>query len=245
MARLNYEIKLSAYEGPLDLLLALISKAKIEIKDIFVSEITEQYLEYISEEGAVDMDSASDFVQMAATLLYIKSRALLPRPAEDVDEDGLTPEERLVKQLSMYKAFKTVCETLRAMENQAFSRYFKLPEELADAPAEEVYLNADASRLPLYFTGLLSKKAEEKPVFSGVTFVKDVFSVREQIKLIAARLAIKPQMKFTEFMSSEPTRDEIAVTFMSLLELINKSKVTALQERVFGEITVSRRDNHE
>ena len=239
---MNYEIRLAAYEGPLDLLLALISKAKIEIKDIFISEITEQYLEYISEEGAVDMDSASDFVQMAATLLYIKSRALLPRPADDFDEDGLSPEERLVKRLSIYKSFKTVCETLRNMEAQAFLQYVKLPEELADESAEDVYLNADPGLLPVYLGRLLSKKPEEKPAFSGVTFVRDVFSVREQIKLIVARLAIKPQMAFTELLSPEPTRDEVAVTFMSLLELINKNRITVSQEEIFGDITVSRRD---
>lgn len=92
----KYKIKLSAFEGPLDLLLHLISKAKIDIKDIFVSEITEQYLQYIRNIGTPDMDSASEFLQMAATLIYIKSRAMLPRAKqEDIDEDGLPRKNAL------------------------------------------------------------------------------------------------------------------------------------------------------
>lgn len=92
---MKYEIKLSAFEGPLDLLLHLISRAKIDIKDIFVSQITEQYLEYIEDMDSLDMDMASDFLQMAATLIYIKSRSLIPRSKdEDIDEEGLTGLKR-------------------------------------------------------------------------------------------------------------------------------------------------------
>ena len=155
---MDYVIKLAQYQGPLDLLLALISKARIEVKDIFVSEITEQYIEYISQEGAVDMDSASDFVQMAATLLYIKSRALLPHPENDVDEDGLTPEERLIKRLTLYRSFKAASETMRGMELEAQAQYYKLPEELNATPPEEVYLNTDPELLKLYFAALSRKK---------------------------------------------------------------------------------------
>ncbi|MBQ4061953.1 MAG: segregation/condensation protein A [Christensenellaceae bacterium] len=237
---MNYSIKLAAYEGPLDLLLALISKAKIEIKDIFVSEITEQYLEYISQEGAVDMDSASDFVQMAATLLYIKSRALLPHANDDIDEDGLTPEERLIARLNAYKAFKTVGEKLKLMEEEGFKQYFKLPEELLEEVKEEVYLNADTSLLSALYLKMLAKKPTEKPSFTGVTVIKDTFSIREQIKLIIARLTIKPTMTFNELISSSPSREEIAVTFMSLLELVNKNKVSVTQEKIFGDIFVTK-----
>ena len=96
-----YAYKLANFEGPLDLLLHLISKAKIEIQDIFVSQITEQYLQYMEDCELLDLESASDFLQMAATLVYIKSRALLPekRRGEEVDENGLTPEEQLVARL--------------------------------------------------------------------------------------------------------------------------------------------------
>lgn len=237
---MNYSIKLAAYEGPLDLLLALISKAKIEIKDIFVSEITEQYLEYISGEGVIDMDSASDFVQMAATLLYIKSRALLPHANEDLDEDGLTPEERLIKKLNAYKAFKEAGEKLRVMEQEGFKQYFKLPEEVLEEVREEIYINADKNMLMQFMVKLMEKKPAEKQHFAGVTVIQDTYSIREQIKLIIARLAIKPTMTFTELISDSPSREEVAVTFMSLLELVNKNKVSVSQEKIFGDILVTR-----
>lgn len=238
---MKYEIKLSAYEGPLDLLLALISKAKIEIRDIFISQITEQYLDYISREGAVDMDSASDFVQMAATLLYIKSRALLPRAREeDLDEEGLTPEERLVKKLHEYQRFKEVSEKLRTMESEAGRQYYKLPEELTEENAEELYLNANVAALADEFARLMARIAAPEPVHREVVYERDHYSVREQIRMILARLTIQPEMSFREMLSEEPNSEEVAVTFLSMLQLINKNKVTVEQDRVFGEITVTR-----
>ncbi len=241
---MDYQIRLSAYQGPLDLLLALISKAKIQIKDIFISQITEQYLEYISEEGAIDMDSASDFVQMAATLLYIKSRSLLPHAEEELDEDGFTPEERLLRRLNEYKSFKAVSERLRQMESEAARQYYKLPEELMEEDVEETYLNADAALLKTCYVKLLST-VREAPAIRGVTFERDVFSVREQIRLIIARLTIRPDMKFSELLSSEPTRDEKAVTFLSMLELVSHDKITVSQSECFSEIYVSLKKEEE
>ena len=132
------EYKLSNFEGPLDLLLHLISKAKIEPKDIFVSEITTQYLRMMK--NVDDMDSASDFLQMAATLIYIKSRSLLPvkRRDDDLDDDGLTPEEHLIVQLNEYKRYKEASEQLRMFEEGGQLDYYKLPEEIVDSPGEEM-----------------------------------------------------------------------------------------------------------
>lgn len=241
---MKYEIKLSAYEGPLDLLLALISKAKIEIKDIFISQITEQYLEFISREGAVDMDSASDFVQMAATLLYIKSRALLPRTREeDLDDEGLTPEERLVKKLHEYKRFKEISEELRSMEAGALQVYHKLPEELTEENAEEVYLNATTTALAEAFARLMAQLRTPEPVRKEVVYELDHYSVREQIRMIMARLTIQPEMSFRELLSETPNSEEVAVTFLSMLQLVNKNRVKVEQERVFGEITVVKNRN--
>ena len=133
-----YEIKLTNFEGPLDLLLHLISKAKIEPKDIFVSEITEQYLAYMAQSDLLDLERASDFLQMAATLLYIKSRALLPagRAEAELDENGLTPEEQLVARLNEYRRYKAVSEELKALEEKGRGQFFRLPEEIL-APAGE------------------------------------------------------------------------------------------------------------
>ena len=141
------EYKLSNFEGPLDLLLHLISKAKIEPKDIFVSEITTQYLRMMKNVDELDMDSASDFLQMAATLIYIKSRSLLPvkRRDDDLDDDGLTPEEHLIVQLNEYKRYKEASEQLRMFEEGGQRDYYKLPEEIVDSPGEEMAFVEDVN----------------------------------------------------------------------------------------------------
>ena len=113
------ELKQYEYTGPLDLLLDMISHAKINIREIFVSEITEQYLEAMKQIGDLDMDSASEFLQMAATLVEIKSRALLPKPPEPEDPEEESPEEALIRQLEEYKKFKEISREMKQLEDEA------------------------------------------------------------------------------------------------------------------------------
>ena len=236
----KYKIKLSAFEGPLDLLLHLISKAKIDIKDIFVSEITEQYLEYIRNIGTPDMDSASEFLQMAATLIYIKSRAMLPRAKqEDIDEDGLTPEERLIKKLTEYKRYKEGCAKLRELEKSAALCYYKLPEELNAEELPPIYVNADKDLLYKAFLQAMKKVESENRPEKEVKITKDSYSVKQQMKVIIARLSIASRLMFSELLSKTPGREEIAVTFLSLLELINKNAVSVKQDGAFSGIYIT------
>ena len=111
-----YIVSLKQFDGPLDLLLTLISSAKLDIQDIFVSEITEQYLESMKLVDELDMDSASEFLQMAATLLEIKSRAMLPKPPKPEEEGALSPEEELIRQLTEYKQFKEISARMHQLE---------------------------------------------------------------------------------------------------------------------------------
>ena len=124
-----YIVSLKQFDGPLDLLLTLISNAKVDIQDIFVSEITEQYLESMRLVDELDMDSASEFLQMAATLLEIKSRAMLPKPPKPENEDELSPEEALIRQLTEYRQFKEASERMHALEEEARALMTKMPEE--------------------------------------------------------------------------------------------------------------------
>ena len=124
-----YIVSLKDFDGPLDLLLTLISNAKIDIHDIFVSQITEQYLETMKLVDELDMDSASEFLQMAATLLEIKSRAMLPKPPKPEDPNELSPEEALIKQLEEYAQFKEVSARMHQLEEEARALLTKLPEE--------------------------------------------------------------------------------------------------------------------
>ena len=130
-----YVVTLSQFEGPLDLLLHLITRAKVDIKDIFVSEITEQYLASLEGIDELDMDVASEFLTMAATLLEIKSRAMLPRPPK-VEEGEEDPEAALIRQLEEYKRFRETADAMKLFEKAAGNLFTKLPEE-SDTDDEE------------------------------------------------------------------------------------------------------------
>ena len=124
----EYTVRLAQFEGPLDLLLHLVGKAKIDLQDIFVSQITEQYLVYMEQIEEIDMDRASEFLNMAATLLYIKSRALLPAKREELeDEDFVDPETELIERLRAYKMYKELGQKLSDLEKQSKQVYYKLP----------------------------------------------------------------------------------------------------------------------
>ncbi|MGI6150759.1 MAG: segregation and condensation protein A, partial [Christensenellales bacterium] len=128
-----YTVSLARFEGPLDLLLHLIEKAEVDIKDIFVSEITSQYLEYMKGLDELEPDAASEFVAMAATLLLIKSRTLLPKP-EPVMQEEEDPETVLLRQIREYKLFKEASEELSALKADADRLFFRLPEEFPQQP---------------------------------------------------------------------------------------------------------------
>ena len=128
-----YEVNLKEFQGPLDLLLHLIEQAEVDIKDIFISEITAQYLEYMGQIDTLDMDTASEFLTMAATLVYIKSRSLLPKPPKENTEEE-DPADALIRQLREYRAAKETGEKLRSLLDGARGIYAKLPEEFALPP---------------------------------------------------------------------------------------------------------------
>ena len=238
---MKYEIKLSAFEGPLDLLLHLISRAKIDIKDIFVSQITEQYLEYIEDMDSLDMDMASDFLQMAATLIYIKSLSLIPRSKdEDIDEEGLTPEERLIAKLNEYKRYKSVSEELKKCECEAALSYYKLPEEVISQDTDTIYVNADVDMLCSMFLNVMKKVKEQSVPQPEVKIFRDSFNVKQQMKVIIARLSIVSRLMFEDVLSRNPGREEVAVTFLSLLELLHKNKIRVRQEDAFSRICITR-----
>ena len=143
-----YEVHLKEFDGPLDLLLHLIEQAKVDIKDIFISEITNQYLSLMEELDELDMDTASEFLTMAATLVYIKSRSLLPKPPKEAEEEE-DPEEALVRQLKEYKLFKQAGEKLNELSAGMRGVFSRLPEEFALPPQEYELEQATAEELRL------------------------------------------------------------------------------------------------
>ncbi len=237
MTKEKYQLKLTNFDGPLDLLLHLISRAKIEIKDIFVSEVTEQYLSYLQQSDMQDLEGASEFLEMAATLLYIKSRALLPK-LKNENTDELTEEDLLVQRLNEYKRFKCAAECFRELEEKGRKIYYKLPEEIVDTRAP-VYINANVKALveaykEMMMTRLNDKHDQNKDIVINADYV----SMHEKMRLIMSKLKVETVLDFSALFSSSPTRMEIAVTFYALLELISQGKVFVSQKNAFGNIGI-------
>lgn len=237
----KYSVKLAQFEGPLDLLLHLVHKAKIELKDIFVSEITQQYLAYMDEIKQIDMDRASDFLNMAALLLYIKSRALLPGKSElHEEEEGYDPEAELIERLRTYQVYKEAAKKLAELEMSAKNVYYKLPEELFDAQAELVLEDADTGRLYEIFKGLLARKKEKlERQYEKVEIRKDSFSIRLQKKKIAEAVEREKRISFFSLFGQDVGAMEIAVTFIAMLEMWNVNAVLVDQKKRFGDIIIT------
>lgn len=233
-----YVVSLSQFEGPLDLLLHLISKAKVDIKDIFVSQITEQYLASLEGIDELDMDVASEFLTMAATLLEIKSRALLPRPPAPEEEGEETPEQALIRRLEEYKLYKESVGQMKEFEKAAFQVFSKLPEEypLPPQPIELTGLSIDGLVRALERIIARQTQAEDPGrVFRAIT--RDKFTIEQCVFNLTSRLRKGPVL-FTDMLSSHVTRDEIVSYFMAMLELLKIGRLHAQQEQAFDDILI-------
>jgi len=238
----SLDFKLASFEGPLDLLLHLIHKAKIDLQDIFVSHITEQYLEYMAGIEEVDMDRASDFLNMAALLVYIKSRSLLPvkRDPEEDDEDYVDPETQLIERLRAYQKFKEASSRLDEMAKEAVDVFYKLPDELFDGEQELVLVDADADLLYKAFLEILKKRREPAGEITPVVKIShDSFSIRRQKKKIISLLRERGSIIFDELFGSVASRMELAVTFFALLELWHVSEICVKQKSFLNKITIT------
>ena len=233
---MSYVVSLKQFDGPLDLLLTLIAKARIDICDIFVSEITEQYLEYMQGLDELDMDTASEFLQMAATLVEIKSRALLPRPPKPVDPDEETPEQALIRQLTEYKAFKENCERMKSLEETASLLLSKLPEEYPLPPPEVELTGLTLEGLTKAFLRVLSraKREGEAPLRE---IKPDAYPVQKCITRLQAVLRRGPT-SFDALFGEDVTVSEIVGMFMAMLELLRLGRLEVTQNHVFGDIAL-------
>lgn len=237
---MNYKVKLDVFEGPLDLLLYLIQKEELDIYDIPITKITDQYLEYLELMQMLDLSIAGEFLVMAATLMHIKSRMLLPPdPAagegEAQEED---PRAELVRRLLEYKKFKDAASTLSQMESHHKHFFSRVGPgiKVDDLPKEEVFFEASLFDLITAFTKVL--KDIPKDVFYKV--VKDEFTVSEKIHDILHTLVDKKTLLFTDLFRAARTKFEVITTFLALLELIKIREVVVLQAMPFGEIEIIR-----
>ena len=237
----DYKVKLEVFEGPLDLLLYLIKREEIDIYDIPIGRITKQYLEYLDAFHILDLDVAGDFIVMAANLIYIKSRSLLPKdqqpPEETAEEDD--PRWELVRQLIEYKKFKDAGLHLGVREmarTNLFARQPEKPDFAAERPLAEV------STLDLWHAFQNILKRLTKPEDVREVFAEN-FTVSDKIDLIMKMTASGVALKFTELFADAASRTEIVVTFLALLELVRLKQIRAVQSGEFGEIEIVRVEN--
>ena len=237
----SLKFKLDQFEGPLDLLYHLIKVAKIDIRDIFISQITEQYLQIVSDAENVDMEKAADFTLMAATLLEIKSNKLLPKPEIISDEPEEDPEEKLYRQLEEYKLFKEASEKLKEVED--VGKFYKEPDAAAGGYRYELPEKLNLDALIGAFSNLLHKVSVKAETITERKIEKDRFTVAEKIAQIKDSLLIKPKFKFNELFEEDYSKSEIINTFLALLELLKGQFVKVEQDATFGSIEIFKRED--
>lgn len=227
-------IHLKQFDGPLDLLLHLVGKAKIDLADIFVSEITEQYIEIVRGAPDFDMDEASEFIAMAALLVEIKSRRLLPKPPREEEED---PEQALIARLTAYKQFRESARNMAEFEKSALKLFGKLPEEY---PLPPPTLELDGLTLEALWQALLRvqdrRPAKPREVdFRLRDIRRDSYTVEGCMETIESRLVLG-SVSFDELFSDQPDREEVVTLFIALLELLKLGKAHVRQNGTFDRI---------
>ena len=232
--RPGMDVKLEKFEGPLDLLLHLIKRDEVDIYDIPIAHITQQYLAYIELMRALDLEVAGEFLVMAATLMRIKARMLLPLPASGEEEDEGDPREELVQRLIEYRQFKEAAGTLRLREDERRRLY-----ERGYLPAED-----EAGPLPLAPATLfdlldaLTRVMSRLPEPAVYDVQGEVYDVEEKMSLIASTVAERGEVSFEELLLACRARAEMIVTFIALLELIKLGEALVVQHDIFGEIMI-------
>jgi segregation and condensation protein A len=225
-------VKLVRFEGPLDLLLHLIKRDEIDIYDIPIAHITQQYLTYIELMRSLDLDVAGEFLVMAATLMRIKAKMLLPLPAVGEEEEEGDPREELVQRLVEYRQFKEAAGTLKDREGER-----RMLFERGMLPSED-----DAGPLPLAPASLfdlldaLNRVMARVPEASVYAVQAETWSVEEKLSLIATAVAEQGSVSFTDLLMRCRARAEMVVTFVALLELVKLGEVSVVQGEAFGDI---------
>jgi segregation and condensation protein A len=232
-----YSIKVPVFEGPLDLLLHLIKENKIDIYDIPISIITHQYLEYIKIMKELNLEIASEFLVMAATLIYIKSRMLLP-PDETIEtEEQEDPRAGLVQRLLEYQAYKEASGTLKEREEvwtNVFSRPPMDKDEISIEP--ELYL-FDVNIFDLM--GALKKIMSRVPP-EAIKITRETLTVKDRIAMILDKMENEHTMRFDALFEGDTTRVQVIVTFLALLEILRLGLARAYQDKEFGTIWIMR-----
>lgn len=233
---MHYEVKINEFEGPLDLLLHLIKKSNIDIYDISLEDITNQYLDYIKKMEELNLDIASEYLVMASELLEYKSRSLLPKKEEDEDTYEEDFKEELIKKLVDYKRYKEVTETFKELESIRSNVYTKVPSNMSDI-SDKIINNDDVSVDDLIdaFKLLMKRKELDKPLNTTIT-TKEL-SITDRISNIRSILKKKKKINFIDLFDNV-NKSYVVVTFLSILEMSKDNEIIIIQDDNFGNIII-------
>ena len=234
----DYSVKFEVFEGPLDLLLYLIKKEEVDIYEVNLTRLATQFIEYIDTMRLLDLEIAGEFLVMAATLMYIKSRELLPVDQQvqaEGEDEGEDPRWELIRQLVEYKKFKDAAAQLAVLEErqeQIFPRVpgkleFEMPVPTRSEASLFDLLNAVNTVLQRF-----NQRPDQRDIF------EDKWSVSEKIEFVLRLIRERQHLKFSELFAGVTSRSEVVVTFLALLELIRLKQLTAVQAEAFGEIEI-------
>ena len=233
------DIKLKDFEGPLDLLLHLVSKYQMDIYDVPITEVIEQYLAYISTLQAMRLEVAGEYMVMASQLMLIKSRKLLPKVAEVTDlEDDL--EQDLLSQIEEYRKFKLLGEQLEVKHQERAQYYSKAPTELIYEDAELVH---DKTTIDLFlaFSTLLTKKKEEFSK-SHTTILRDEYKIEDMMVIVREALVEGQQLRLQDLFKETKDLQEVITLFLATLELIKTQEILLIQKESFGDIYLMKKN---
>ena len=243
---MDMNVKLEVFEGPLDLLLHLLDKNKVNIYDIPIVEITKQYMEYLEEMKRRDLNILSEFLVMAATLIDIKSRMLLPATGEEEEEEE-DPRNELVQQLLEYKMYKCMAYELKDLQIDAGRYMFKEPTIPAEVLAyeepinmEELVANVTLAQLNEIFKSIMKKQVDKiDPIRSKYGKIeKEEVSVEEKMSYLEDYATQHKHFSFRNLLEAQSSKVEIIVTFLAILELMKVGKIFISQEKLFDDIKI-------
>jgi len=236
----KYAIRLDNFEGPLDLLCHLVDKNKMDINEVSISQITDQYIEYINAMQELNLDITSEFLVMASTLVYLKSKSLLPKQVED--EAELT-EEELIHRIIEYKKYKEISKKLREYFEIYSKRFYKIPDKI-ELPSRKLEEKYSKDLIEESYKKLLERN-KEKVNKNAINIEKiaivETVTVTSKVKDIFRELVKKPRFIFNKLCKTKQyTKLETVTAFTGLLELTRRNKVITQQEKIFGDITVEK-----
>ena len=237
----DYKVKLEVFEGPLDLLLYLIKRDEVDIYDISIERITKQYLSYIEAFQVLNIELAGEFIVMAANLLYIKSRTLLPVDQQMAEEDAEEEDPRweLIRQLIEYKKFKEAAALLRDQETKQENLFARVPVTPDLAPVENILVDEVGIFDLIHAFQKILKRLEKKPENLAEIFAEN-FTVSDKIEHVLRITQSGVPVRFEELFADVAGRTEIVVTFLAMLELIRLKQLRVRQEGLCGEIWIDR-----